>query len=80
MAESNYRNIAQQIVGKNNIISVTHCAYLVVDPNSDINVIMALLFSVLWVNSISFLPRNQNGKAHRNSKRRYSPCNLGYTT
>ena len=29
--------------------------------------------------AISFLTRNRNGKTHRNSKRRYSPCNRGYT-
>lgn len=44
-----------------------------------------ILFSTLWVKSISFLSHNRNGKAHKENalverkKRRYSPCNWGYT-
>ena len=35
----------------------------------------SILFSTLLGKSIFFLLQNQTGKAHKNSKRRYSPCN-----
>ena len=38
-----------------------------------------IIFNFVGGESIFFLPRNRNSKTHRNLKRRYSPCNRGYT-